>query len=69
VAGADSIDDCELLRAGGTEAVLGQRAARDRHRLHKQGAGFRYTGERGYQPLLATRSGTGEALHIRQRKG
>src|SRR5215216_461919 len=25
-AGADSIDDCELLRAGGTEAVLGHRA-------------------------------------------
>src|SRR2546423_5910324 len=25
-AGADSIDDCDLLRAGGTEAVLGHRA-------------------------------------------
>jgi hypothetical protein len=25
-AGANSIDDCELLRAGGTEVVLGQRA-------------------------------------------
>src|SRR5207247_544016 len=28
-----------------------------------------YTGERGYHPLLATRSGTGEVLHVRQRKG
>jgi len=39
------------------------------HGYQKQGAGFGYTGERGYHPLLATRSGTGEALHIRQRKG
>jgi hypothetical protein len=118
--GADSIDDCDLLRAGGTEALLGHRAMApstlgtflrsfsfghvrqlDRvlaesierawsagagpgserlvididsfigevHGYHKQGAGFGYTGERGYHPLLATRSGTGEALHVRQRKG
>jgi Transposase DDE domain group 1 len=39
------------------------------HGYQKQGAGFGYTGERGYHPLLATRSGTGEALHVRLRKG
>jgi hypothetical protein len=119
-AGADSIDDCDILRAGGTEALLGHRAmapstlgtflrsftfgharqldrvlaesiARawstgagpDAERLvldidsfigevhghDKQGAGFGYTGERGYHPILATRSGTGEVLHVRLRKG
>lgn len=118
--GADSIDDCDVLRAGGTEALLGHRAMApstlgtflrsftfghlrqlDRvlaesierawsagagpgeerlvidvdsfigevHGYRKQGAGFGYTGERGYHPLLATRSGSGEALHVRQRKG
>lgn len=118
--GADSIDDCDVLRSGGTEALLGHRAMApstlgtflrsftfghvrqldrvlaeaierawsagagpgwDRlvididsfvgevHGYQKQGAGFGYTGERGYHPLLATRSGTGEALHVRQRKG
>jgi Transposase DDE domain group 1 len=118
--GADSIDDCDVLRAGGTEALLGHRAMApstlgtflrsftfghvrqlDRvlaesikrawsagagpggerlvididsfvgevHGYHKQGAGFGYTGQRGYHPLLATRSGSGEALHVRQRKG
>jgi hypothetical protein len=117
---ADSIDDCDVLRAGGTEALLGHRAMApstlgtflrsftfghvrqlDRvlgesigrawaagagpgagrlvvdvdsfvgevHGYQKQGAGFGYTGERGYHPLLATRSGTGEALHARLRKG
>jgi hypothetical protein len=35
----------------------------------KQGAGFGYTHKRGYHPILATRSGTGEVLHIRARKG
>jgi hypothetical protein len=119
-AGADSIDDCDLLRAGGTEALLGHRVMApstlgtflrsftfghvrqlDRvlaksierawsrgagpgsgrlvididsfvgevHGYEKQGAGVGYTGERGYHPLLASRSGTGEVLHIRQRKG
>jgi hypothetical protein len=118
--GADSIDDCDILRAGGTEALLGHRAMApstlgtflrsftfghvrqlDRvlaeaierawsagagpgeerlvidvdsfigevHGYQKQGAGFGYTGERGYHPLLATRSGSGEVLHVRQRKG
>jgi hypothetical protein len=35
----------------------------------KQGAGFGYTHKRGYRPIVATRSGTGEVLHIRARKG
>jgi len=35
----------------------------------KQGAGFGYTGRRGYHPILATRAQTGEVLHIRCRKG
>jgi hypothetical protein len=118
--GADSIDDTDVLRAGGTEAVLGHRAMApstlgtflraftfghvrqlDRvlgealgrawaagagpgkrrlvididsfvgqvHGHEKQGAAFGYTGELGYHPLLATRSGTGEVLHARLRKG
>jgi hypothetical protein len=119
-AGADSIDDCDLLRAGGTGMLLGHRAmapstlgtflrsftfghvrqldqvlaeslrrawsagagpgsARlvididsfvgEVHGHRKQGAGFGHTGERGYHPLLATRSGTGEVLHVRLRRG
>jgi len=39
------------------------------HGHHKQGAGFGYTRKRGYHPILATRAGTGEVLHIRARKG
>lgn len=35
----------------------------------KQGAGFGYTGRRGYHPILATRAETGEVLHVRARKG
>jgi Transposase DDE domain group 1 len=35
----------------------------------KQGAGYGYTHQRGYHPIIATRSGTGEVLHIRARKG
>src|SRR5271167_1271128 len=35
----------------------------------KQGAGFGYTKRRGYHPLLASRAGTGEVLHVRLRKG
>jgi hypothetical protein len=34
-----------------------------------QGAGFGYTRQRGYHPLLATRADTGEVLHVRLRKG
>src|SRR5438445_107900 len=118
--GADSIDDCDVLRAGGTEALLGHRVMApstlgtflrsfsfghvrqldqvlaesirrawsagagpggerlvidldsfvgEVHGSEKQGAGFGYTGERGYHPILATRSGTGEVLHVRLRKG
>lgn len=39
------------------------------HGYAKQGAGFGYTHKRGYHPILATRAGTGEVLHIRARKG
>jgi len=118
--GADCIDDCEVLRAGRTEAVLGHRAMApstlgtflrsftfghvrqlDRvlaqalkrawragagpgegrlvidvdsfvgevHGHAKQGAAYGYTGQLGYHPLLATRAGTSEVLHVRQRKG
>jgi len=118
--GADCIDDCEILRAGRTEAVLGHRAMApstlgtflrsftfghvrqlDRvlgqalrrawaagagpgaerlvidvdsfigevHGHAKQGAGYGYTRKLGYHPLLATRSGTCEVLHVRLRKG
>ena len=35
----------------------------------KQGAGYGYTHKRGYHPIVATRSDTGEVLHIRARKG
>jgi hypothetical protein len=36
---------------------------------HKGGAGYGYTKQLGYHPLLATRADTGEILHVRQRKG
>jgi hypothetical protein len=39
------------------------------HGHDKQGAAFGYTHKRGYHPILATRAGTGEVLHIRARKG
>jgi hypothetical protein len=39
------------------------------HGYKKQGAGFGYTKKRGYHPLMASRSDTGEVLHIRLRKG
>ncbi|MGZ6880994.1 MAG: IS1380 family transposase [Mycobacteriaceae bacterium] len=35
----------------------------------KQGAAFGYTRVRGYHPLVATRAGSGEVLHIRLRTG
>ena len=35
----------------------------------KQGAGYGYTHKRGYHPIVATRAGSGEVLHIRARKG
>ena len=35
----------------------------------KQGAGYGYTHKRGYHPIVATRSQTGEVVHIRARKG
>jgi hypothetical protein len=39
------------------------------HGYQKQGASYGYTRKRGYHPLLAVRSDTGEVLHIRNRKG
>jgi hypothetical protein len=35
----------------------------------KQGAGYGYTHQLGYHPILATRADTGEVLHARMRKG
>ena len=118
--GADCIDDCDLLRAGQTRAVLGHAVSapstlgtflraftfghvRQLDRVlavclsrawaagagpgadrlvvdvdsfvgevfgsEKQGAGYGYTRKLGYHPILATRAGTGEVLHIRARTG
>ncbi len=39
------------------------------HGYKKQGASFGYTKKRGYHPLLASRAGSGEVLHVRLRKG
>lgn len=39
------------------------------HGYDKQGASFGYTRRRGYHPILATRAGSGEVLHIRAREG
>jgi hypothetical protein len=39
------------------------------HGYDKGGAAYGYTKVLGYHPLLATRAGTGEILHVRQRKG
>jgi hypothetical protein len=120
VLGADCIDDCDVLRSGQTQAVLGhvvaapstlgtflraftfghvrqldkvlgecvRRAWRagggpgdarlvvdvdsfvgEVYGYDKQGAGYGYTHKRGYHPIVATRSQTGEVLHIRARKG
>jgi hypothetical protein len=118
--GADCIDDCDVLRSGQTETVLGHGVSApstvgtflraftfghvrqlDRvlalslerawaagagpgdqrlivdvdsfvgevYGYDKQGAGYGYTHKLGYHPILATRAGTGEVLHIRARKG
>jgi hypothetical protein len=39
------------------------------HGYHKQGAAYGYTRTLGYHPLVATRAGSGEVLHARQRTG
>ncbi|MCP3854038.1 MAG: IS1380 family transposase [Actinomycetia bacterium] len=39
------------------------------HGKQKQAAGYGYTKQLGYHPLLATRAGTGEVLFARMRKG
>jgi Transposase DDE domain group 1 len=120
LAGADSIDEMNVLRAGSTGLVLGhavmapstlgtflraftfghvrqldhvldeslcrawaagagpgeQRLVIDIdsfvgevHGYNKQGASYGYTKQLGYHPLLATRGGTGEVIHIRNRQG
>jgi hypothetical protein len=120
LAGADCIDEMDVLRAGSTGLVLGhgvmapstlgtflrafsfghvrqldrvldlslQRAwaagagpggerlvididsfVGEVHGYQKQGAGYGYTKKLGYHPLLATRAGSVEVLHIRNRKG
>jgi hypothetical protein len=120
LAGADSIDDMNVLRAGSTGLVLGhavmapstlgtflraftfghvrqldhvldeslcrawaagagpgeQRLVIDIdsfvgevHGYKKQGASYGYTKQLGYHPLVATRGGSGEVIHIRNRKG
>jgi Transposase DDE domain group 1 len=120
LAGADCIDDVDVLRAGSTGLVLGhavmapstlgtflraftfghvrqldrvldlslQRAwvagagpgdqrlvididsfIGEVHGYQKQGAGYGYTKKLGYHPLLATRAGSAEVLHIRNRRG
>jgi hypothetical protein len=118
--GADCIDDCDVLRAGNTEAILGHRAMAastlgtflrsftfghvrqlDRvlgqalgrawklgagpgderlvidvdsfvgevHGHDKRGAGYGYTGQLGYHPIVATRADSNEVLHVRMRNG
>ncbi len=118
--GADSIDDCGVLRSGRTGRVLGHRVMApstlgtflqaftfghvrqlDRvlgellgrawragagpgaerlvidvdsficevHGKQKQGASYGYTSKLGYHPLIATRAGSGEVLHVRFRTG
>jgi hypothetical protein len=118
--GADSIDDCDVLRSGRTARVLGHRVMapstlgtflraftfghvrqldrvlgellarawkagagpgserlvidvdsfiQEVHGKQKQGASYGYTNKLGYHPLLATRAGSGEALHVRFRTG
>jgi Transposase DDE domain group 1 len=120
VAGADSIDDMNVLRAGSSGLILGHRVmapstlgtflraftfghVRQLDRVldvtlaraweagagpgdgplvidldsfigevygyEKEGAGYGYTRKLGYHPIIATRSDTGEVLHIRNRKG
>ena len=39
------------------------------HGKHKQGASYGYTSKLGYHPLIATRAGSGEVLHMRFRTG
>jgi Transposase DDE domain group 1 len=120
LAGADSIDNMNVLRAGSTGLILGHRVmapstlgtflraftfghvrqldhvldgslARawdagagpgglplvididsfigEVHGDHKQGAGYGYTRQLGYHPIIAVRADTGEVLHMRNRTG
>jgi len=120
LAGADRIDQMNVLRAGSTSLVLGHRVMApstlgtflrafsfghvrqlDRvldvalarawgsgagpgdgplvidvdsfigevHSTLKQGAGYGYTRQLGYHPIVAVRADTGEVIHIRNRTG
>jgi len=42
---------------------------REVHGKQKQGASYGYTSKLGYHPLIATRAGAGEVLHVRFRTG
>jgi hypothetical protein len=42
---------------------------REVHGKQKHGASYGYTRKLGYHPLVATRAGTGEVLHVRFRTG
>ena len=69
---ADSFERAPGHRAGrvmGGWSSISIRSSARFTAAHKQGAGFGYTRKRGYHPILATRAGTGEVLHIRARKG
>src|ERR1035441_7499581 len=55
---------------GGARLVIDvDSSTREVHGSHKQGASYGYTKKLGYHPLLATRAGSGEVLHVRNRKG
>jgi hypothetical protein len=60
-AGAGPGDDAMIIDIDSTICEV--------HDKEKQGAGYGYTQQLGYHPLIATRATTGEVLHIRQRKG
>jgi hypothetical protein len=60
-AGAGPGDECVIVDV---DSFVGEVFGYD-----KQGAGHGYTHKRGYHPIVATRAGTGEVLHIRARKG
>ena len=73
----DHVLDVALARAWGAGAGPGQERLvididsfiGEVHGDQKQGAGYGYTKQLGYHPIIATRFGTGEVLHIRNRKG
>ncbi len=73
----DHVLDVALARAWAAGAGPGElplvievdRFIGEVHGRTKQGASYGYTRTFGYHPILATRAGTGEVLHIRNRDG